>query len=180
MSMVMSATGPFWWATTQKWVDYKCNEPLPFVCQNLNTWVPAPNYTVFKQPKLKWAQASAYCTSLGGSLASITSEYHNAVIIKAMQQASLNDGWIGGNDIASEGTWRWSKDDKSFCSSYCGMTPSMCGSNYDCSWTNTWACQFRKKRGIGSNWNSPVWKVTRLAREEGGEKKRRCWKRWLL
>lgn len=58
---------------------------------------------------LPWSQAAAAAetyTFAGqtGYLATITSDQENAYVYDALNQQT---GWIGANDIASEGTWRW-------------------------------------------------------------------------
>src|SRR4051812_33400035 len=51
---------------------------------------------------VSWDQAEAEAVALGGHLASVTSRAENDFILN-----NLNGGWIGFNDIASEGKFAW-------------------------------------------------------------------------
>lgn len=77
-------------------------------------------YTLSETPKT-WLEAQRFAASLNGYLATISSQEENNQILNRML-ASLpsapiaNDGggarylWLGGSDIASEGTWHWIDD----------------------------------------------------------------------
>lgn len=57
-----------------------------------------------------WDDAREYCRSIGGSwdLAKITSDAENDFL----RDRISSDTWIGGNDRAVEGQWRWPDDDQ--------------------------------------------------------------------
>ncbi|MCB9627364.1 MAG: DUF4215 domain-containing protein [Sandaracinaceae bacterium] len=72
-----------------------------------------------------WANAQQYCTQIGGNLVrvdSIDEQYHltRAVGLVGSQGSSV---WHGGNDIAAEGTWRWSNNNDHFWTGTSGGTP---------------------------------------------------------
>jgi RNA binding exosome subunit len=55
---------------------------------------------------MNWHAAKAYCKSVGGYLATITSEgEHNFVYDNLVSNSPLS--WIGATDEAVEGTWEW-------------------------------------------------------------------------
>ncbi len=65
---------------------------------------PSSRYQVF-DTKLTWTEAKAYCESLGGHLAVITSEEENALVTSML--LSKSDYWIGACDADEEGNWVW-------------------------------------------------------------------------
>jgi len=80
-------------------------------------------YEIIKEPK-KWADAAACAVERGGVLAiindaaeqtAIWNELNNNANIDLSTTVASNGGgasyvWIGGNDIAAEGTWIWDGD----------------------------------------------------------------------
>jgi hypothetical protein len=54
-----------------------------------------------------YADAAASCTTLGMHLVKIDSSEENAFIASTMFGTNLNFIWLGGDDIATEGTWNW-------------------------------------------------------------------------
>lgn len=68
------------------------------------TETPAPRYEVF-DTRMTWTEAKAYCESLGGHLAVITSEEENALVTSMLLTRS--DYWIGASDADDEGNWVW-------------------------------------------------------------------------
>lgn len=82
------------------------------------------NYEVIKQ-KLNWTTAAACAVSRNGFLAEITSQLEQDSVYYFVNQAGITasqtvapDGggasylWLGGNDIASEGSWVWDGDNQ--------------------------------------------------------------------
>lgn len=63
-------------------------------------------YGLPKDEKLIWTDAESFCQSwsAGAHLASI----HSAEEQKFVQTNFPRDIWLGGNDLAKEGTWVWS------------------------------------------------------------------------
>jgi len=79
-------------------------------------------YEIVKETKT-WADAAACAVENGGFLAEIDSQAEQDTIWSALQMAGITnsntvapDGggasyvWIGGNDLATEGTWVWDGD----------------------------------------------------------------------
>lgn len=56
-----------------------------------------------------WEEAYEICVSLGGHLATATTEGERNVIKKLCEDSSrkLNHFWLGANDVDSEGDWKW-------------------------------------------------------------------------
>ncbi|WAR21213.1 LECG-like protein [Mya arenaria] len=59
---------------------------------------------------MTWADAELHCEELGGTLAAITTQDESSSIFAWLANEGVATGsvWIGGNDIAVEGTWEWS------------------------------------------------------------------------
>ncbi len=54
---------------------------------------------------MPWTEAKAYCESLGGYLASVTSEDENSFILNLIRQGDMHNYWSGGYKNA--GNWLW-------------------------------------------------------------------------
>jgi hypothetical protein len=67
-------------------------------------------YKVYHLTKT-WQQARAYCASLGGHLATITSAQEQA-FIKTLGCKKNYNYWLGATDAAKEGTWKWVTGEK--------------------------------------------------------------------
>ena len=63
-------------------------------------------YTVIER-ELDPLAADDYCKSMGGYLASITSQGEQDFVAGLAAQVDYEDFWIGGSDYGSEGTWYW-------------------------------------------------------------------------
>ena len=63
-------------------------------------------YAVIKK-EMTPPDAKAYCESLGGYLATITSQEEQDFIASLASNVDYNDFWIGGSDDGSEGEWYW-------------------------------------------------------------------------
>ena len=59
-------------------------------------------------PEMKdWHQAEQFCVSHGGHLASVTTLQIFRQIWKWMGTETVENVWLGGSDLDSEETWRW-------------------------------------------------------------------------
>jgi hypothetical protein len=67
---------------------------------------PSPSPFIYLPNVGSWAAGRAACQALGGDLASIHSAAENAAVWAVVPQSAVT--WIGANDLASEGTFRWS------------------------------------------------------------------------
>jgi len=110
------------------------------------SWVGASGhaYGLYKVAKT-WDAAKLFAGSVGGYLAKIDSPTENSEIFRNVQQqfsmqdytaskAAYNAGgvayvWLGANDAATEGSWRWAKDDSSL--SYMNWGSGALGSEPD-------------------------------------------------
>ena len=63
------------------------------------------HYKAFHE-SMTWAEAKAYCKSLGGHLAVITSSEEQAAMSKLGLKRSYNY-WLGASDSEEEGAWEW-------------------------------------------------------------------------
>ena len=60
----------------------------------------------FVQIKKTWPEAKTQCESLGSYLVT-THSLDESEFVFSLMSASGSNMWIGGNDIAAEGTWVW-------------------------------------------------------------------------
>lgn len=63
-------------------------------------------YQVYDTP-MTWDEAKAYCESLGGHLATITSAEENNFIKDLVSSGTKNVYWLGASDAEQEGVWKW-------------------------------------------------------------------------
>ena len=54
-----------------------------------------------------WADAKAYCESLGGHLATITSKEENDYVYNLLTQSEYDSAYFGLSDSEQEGVWKW-------------------------------------------------------------------------
>ena len=63
-------------------------------------------YTVFNLP-MTWTEAKAYCESLGGHLATITSQEEYDIIMGIIHQNEPHRYWLGANRLSNSTLWEW-------------------------------------------------------------------------
>lgn len=63
-------------------------------------------YQVYDTP-VTWDEAKAHCESLGGHLATITSDEENSFIKNLISSGTKNAYWLGASDVEEEGVWKW-------------------------------------------------------------------------
>ncbi|MBQ3652924.1 MAG: putative Ig domain-containing protein, partial [Synergistaceae bacterium] len=63
-------------------------------------------YTVFDLP-MTWTEAKAYCESLGGHLATITSQEEFDIVVSLLSADEDRPYWLGASDAEQEGSWKW-------------------------------------------------------------------------
>lgn len=64
-------------------------------------------YQVFDGVCDSWSDAKAYCESLGGHLATITSQEENDFLYRFIIDSGYTSAYFGLTDEAEEGTWEW-------------------------------------------------------------------------
>lgn len=70
---------------------------------------PSNGHVYFGLSPATWDAAEAYAIGMGGHLATIRNASEDAWVFSTFNQGDPNRGlWIGFNDAAVEGTWRWS------------------------------------------------------------------------
>ena len=65
----------------------------------------------FIQTKKTWSGAKTYCVGQGGYSVTVHSQAENDFVVNLVN----SNVWMGGSDIASEGTWIW-EDGKAWAS----------------------------------------------------------------
>jgi hypothetical protein len=91
----------------------------------------------------EYPTAETACTMLGMHLVKVSSEAENTFIFDTMFQSSPDFIWLGGDDIATDGSWRWQDDELFWTGSSTGSAPTGVytnwypgyprgGSNVDC------------------------------------------------
>jgi hypothetical protein len=82
---------------------------------------------------MTWYSAKATCASQGLALASLDSSALCAdVNSKVLAVAGASNYWIGANDIAQEGSWKWADGSPLTYSRWTGGEPSNSGSIEHC------------------------------------------------
>lgn len=56
---------------------------------------------------MTWHEGKGYCETLGGYLATITSQSEQDFVYTNLISTSPNSVWLGGTDESAEGTWTW-------------------------------------------------------------------------
>ena len=94
---------------------------------------PDPYGLVFNRNPLSWADAEAYCVSLGGHLASVSSEaMARHIDANYVRGGACHATWIGYNDRATEGDWVWTGAASSYTNWWQPTEPNDMGSGEDC------------------------------------------------
>lgn len=68
------------------------------------------NYKLI-QSNLNWEEAKAYCESLGGHLATITSKEEEEKVLAIVNSSDVKVLWLGANDLNSTGNFKWVNGD---------------------------------------------------------------------
>jgi uncharacterized repeat protein (TIGR02543 family) len=75
-------------------------------------------YQLFEQ-QMTWKDAQAYCESIGGHLATVTSAGEQAVIEKLAASGSSNGYYIGLTNEVKGGDWRWTTSETFSYNNWC-------------------------------------------------------------
>lgn len=67
-------------------------------------------YQLFDE-SMSWTEAEAFCESVGGHLATITSTEEQARLEEILALGTKNSYWLGASDKNHDGTWRWVTDE---------------------------------------------------------------------
>lgn len=78
-----------------------------------------------------WAAAEAYCESLGGYLASITTQAENDFLYSYITSLGYTSAYFGLNDAEEEGTWVWANGEAVDYVNWGGSEPNSENSNED-------------------------------------------------
>ena len=80
---------------------------------------------------MSWHDAKAYCESLGGYLATITSQEENDFIYSNLANNSPQVSWLGATDEEEEGVWKWVTGETwSYTNWYSGEPNNWCEEDY--------------------------------------------------
>jgi len=126
-----------------QWNDVRCNQLLPYFCEMPTFcppgWRKSPHRDVcynYFSDKQTWHNALAKCRQQGGTLAKITTKLELNTMrsnCPNMQCGSERGGvWIGLNDIAKEGQWRWTDNSRMGFMHWMKNEPNSHGGNEDC------------------------------------------------
>ncbi|XP_066914844.1 echinoidin-like [Clytia hemisphaerica] len=89
-------------------------------------------YTIH-QKELTWYEARAECESCGGNLVTIDDSAEHTYLVQKLNELKVGQVWIGLNDRASEGRFRWVKDDsEDGFKQWCNGQPNNVGGHEDC------------------------------------------------
>ena len=125
------------------------------------------SYEIVKE-KLSWADAAACAVERGGYLASINDKPENDSVFAHVLLAGISnnatiapDGgpsdylWIGGNDLATEGTWIWDGENDGTGNTFWeGDATGMAVNNRYENWGNNEPDNFTNQDGLGMALNS--------------------------
>ena len=93
-----------------------------------------PYGLVFNRNPLSWADAEAHCVSLGGHLATVSSEamarHIDATFVRG--GGACHATWIGYNDRAKEGHWVWAGNASSYTNWWKPSEPNDMDTGEDC------------------------------------------------
>lgn len=76
---------------------------------------------------MSWHQAVAYCESLGGHLATITSQAEKDFVYNNLASVSPQWCWLGATDEVNEGVWQWVTGEPWVYSAWQRGEPNNCG-----------------------------------------------------
>ena len=81
---------------------------------------------------LTWQDADAACVGFGGHLASIPDDATNELVKELVNKTNFTDDttWIGLNDVALEGAWKWSDGTDLVFTAWAGGQPN--------NWSGCW------------------------------------------
>jgi hypothetical protein len=119
---------------TGQCVDGECVDKAP-VCPDGWTMHAGNCYRPFDpeaDEPVAWQDADLLCQGFGGSLASIHDEVSNELVKELVNKTNFTDDttWIGLNDLALEGAWKWSDGSELVFTAWEGGQPN--------NWSGCW------------------------------------------
>ena len=127
--MSLRVSGVCWWIWTLIIATGITRTYASGTCISQFTYFPAVDSCYFISTVTKsWSNAQSDCVSKGGNLVTIDSSAENTAIGAYFTSSS---GWIGFNDIASEGTFVWVSGDAVSYTNWNSGEPNNSG-NEDC------------------------------------------------
>ena len=113
---------------------------------------PDPYGLVFNRNPLSWADAEAYCVSIGGHLASVSSEaMARHIDDNYVRGGACHATWIGYNDRATEGDWVWTGAASSYTNWWQPTEPNDMNPGEDCALLGV-DCIFWTHFMVGNRW----------------------------
>lgn len=74
--------------------------------------------------KITWEEAKIFCESIGGHLATITSQEENSFLYRYITNLNYNSAYFGASDNEIEGVWKWVTDEEFIYSNWHDGEPS--------------------------------------------------------
>ena len=84
-------------------------------------------YTMFDDVVSTWEEAEAYCESLGGHLATITSAEEDVFLYTYLESCGKQAAFFGLNDLKTEGVWEWVTGEPVVYTNWCAGEPNNSG-----------------------------------------------------
>jgi hypothetical protein len=96
-------------ATHDAVCDFPPGGTPPDECNDVLASLGDGGVRVLCEPELTFPAARAACIEAGGDLAIVRSQAEHVVLVDALLADAFvsEEVWIGGRDVAVEGTWRW-------------------------------------------------------------------------
>lgn len=88
-------------------------------------------YEVIENGIYSWEGAEQYCESLGGHLATITTQEENDHIYRLLTEGGYSSAYFGLTDSVEEGTWRWVTGEPVVYTNWHSSEPNRENSNED-------------------------------------------------
>lgn len=101
--------------------------------------------------QVTWGDAKSYCESLGGHLATITSQEEQNIVEELVADGSVPSYWLGATDVEEEGKWEWITGEEWNYTHWDSGQPD----NY--SGENGSVENYLEIRGMYSNWRMGCW-----------------------
>ncbi len=84
-------------------------------------------YQFFEAVDMEFEEVEEFCESLGGYLATISSEIENEFLYKMMKENGFSNAYFGYSDAEEEGVWKWLNGENIFYENWAEGEPNNSG-----------------------------------------------------